>query len=277
MSNLISAIQLKELMETRSVKLLDASITFQIPSEAPKITDQWIAGSIRFDYDHDFCALDSDLPHMMPSVTAFQKKSRALGLNNSDCIVVYDNSGTLASPRAWWMLSAMGATNVLVLNGGLPAWIEAGFETVEKLNEPQGGGSFLAKNNASAFISATEVLKFSTEQSANILDARSKARFYGEVPEPREGLRSGHIPHSINLPFGRLLNNGAFKPLEDLRDAYADLDLDADKPLVFSCGSGVTACILLLAAHEIGFRSLSIYDGSWTEWGADTSLPIKCE
>ncbi|NOH50482.1 sulfurtransferase [Vibrio rotiferianus] len=277
MSNLISARELKELMETRTVKLLDASITFQIPSEAPKITGQWIAGSIRFDYDRDFCAHDSDLPHMMPNVTLFQQKAQALGLNNSDCIVVYDNSGTLASPRAWWMLSAMGATNVLVLNGGLPAWIEAGFETVEKLNEPQGGGSFLAKNNASAFISAAEVLKFSTDQSANILDARSKARFYGEVPEPREGLRSGHIPYSINLPFGRLLNNGAFKPLEDLRDAYADLDLDADKPLVFSCGSGVTACILLLAAHEIGFRSLSIYDGSWTEWGADTSLPIKCE
>ncbi|WP_025537355.1 sulfurtransferase [Vibrio parahaemolyticus] len=274
MQALISAKELHALLDQQNVKLLDASISFQIPSESKKITDKWIPNTYRFDYDNDFCLPDTSLPHMMPTEAGFNVSAQKLGLNSEDLIIVYDNSGTLASPRAWWMLKAMGHENVKVLNGGLPAWIEAGLPVVDSLAKPEQLGNFSGKLNKNAFLDANAVLEYSNNCSAHIVDARSRARFFGEVPEPREGLRSGHIPNSLCLPFQELLDNGYIKPNSELKQAFSELSLYNDNSIIFSCGSGVTACILLLAAHQLGLRNLSVYDGSWTEWGADGSLPI---
>ncbi|MDF2152741.1 sulfurtransferase [Vibrio sp. CAU 1672] len=274
MPALINVHELKHLMSQTNVKLLDASITFQIPSEGEKITGKWIPGTLRFDYDNDFCLPDSALPHMMPSEPGFNQSAQKLGLNNEDLIVVYDNSGTLAAPRAWWMFRAMGHNNIKVLNGGLPAWIAAGLPVVDALSTPEQQGNFSGRLAKQAFLDAQAVLSHSQNQTANIIDARSKARFYGEVPEPREGLRSGHIPHSLCLPFQQLLADGHIKSNSELQRAFAELTIYNDGLYIFSCGSGVTACILLLAAYQLGLRNLSVYDGSWTEWGADDSLPI---
>ncbi|HHG3184706.1 TPA: sulfurtransferase [Vibrio parahaemolyticus] len=274
MQALISAKELHALLDQQNVKLLDASISFQIPSESKKITDKWIPNTYRFDYDNDFCLPDTSLPHMMPTEAGFNVSAQKLGLNNEDLIIVYDNSGTLASPRAWWMLKAMGHESVKVLNGGLPAWIEAGLPVVDSLAKPEQLGNFAGKLNKNAFLDANAVLEYSNNCSAHIVDARSRARFFGEVPEPREGLRSGHIPNSLCLPFQELLDNGYIKPNSELKQAFSELSLYNDNSIIFSCGSGVTACILLLAAHQLGLRNLCVYDGSWTEWGADCSLPI---
>ncbi|WP_104023870.1 sulfurtransferase [Vibrio hyugaensis] len=275
MQALITTDELKNLLGQPNLKLLDASITFQIPSEGKKIQNQWIPDTLRFDYDNDFSLLGSSLPHMMPTEAEFNSNAQQLGLNNEDLIILYDNSGTLASPRAWWMLKAMGHEKVRVLNGGLPAWIDAGLPVVDALIQPKELGNFSGKLNKKAFLSAKAVLSHSTNQSANIVDARSKARFLGEVPEPREGLRSGHIPGAVCLPFQELLTDGHIKPNSELQQIFSALTINNDKPIIFSCGSGVTACILLLAAYQLGMQKLSVYDGSWTEWGAEQSLPIE--
>ncbi len=275
MSTLINVTELSALLDQPNVKILDASIKFQIPSEGEKITNKWIPGSLRFDYDNDFCLQGSSLPHMMPTEAEFNTSAQNLGLHKDDLIVVYDNSGTLASPRAWWMFKAMGHDNVRVLNGGLPAWIAADLPIVDTLSIPSQLGTFSGNLSQKAFLDAQSVLNHSIDQSANILDARSLARFLGEVPEPRAGLRSGHIPNSICLPFQDLIVDGHIKPISELEQVFSELTIHEDKPLIFSCGSGVTACILLLAAHQLGQRNVSVYDGSWTEWGASHHLPIE--
>ncbi len=275
MNTLMSVDELSALLGEPNVKVLDASISFQIPSEGKKITDKWIPGSLRFDYDNDFCLPNSPLPHMMPTEEGFNTSAQNLGLHKDDLIVVYDNSGTLASPRAWWMFKAMGHDNVRVLNGGLPAWIAAGLPVAEALSTPTQLGSFSGTLSEDAFLDVQAVLEHANAQSANIIDARSRARFFGEVPEPRTGLRSGHIPNSMCLPFQDLIVDGHIKPSSELKKVFGELAIEDDKTLVFSCGSGVTACILLLAAHQLGLRNVSVYDGSWTEWGSSHHLPIE--
>lgn len=191
---LITPAQLNELLKQQDVILLDASIEFQIPGEAEKVTDQYIPGSVKFDYDKDFCDKHTLLPHMFPTEKHFNERAQALGINNKSTVVVYDNAGTFASPRAWWMFLAMGHTNTLILDGGLPAWVESGFETVPSYSTVDALGDFEGVLDKSYFIDATQVNDYSKTQQANILDARSQARFDSRVPEPRPWVEKR--PHS---------------------------------------------------------------------------------
>ncbi|MFJ7167952.1 sulfurtransferase [Streptomyces globosus] len=234
-----------------------------------------IPGARPFDLDGDLSDHTSAVPHTMPGAPQFTEALRALGVHGTDTVVVYDAQGIYSSARAWWMLRAMGFDRVAVLDGGLPAWTAAG-HPVEPVAAAYDGprGDFTARPRPGLLVDADTVAAALADPAAAVLDARTRERYAGAAPEPRPGLRGGHMPGSASLPFGELQRDGGLmRPADELRTAFAAAAGERER-LYFSCGSGVTACVLALGATLAGYGDLAVYDGSWSEWGLPSDRPV---
>ncbi len=232
-----------------------------------------IPGARFFDID-DISDARSDLPHMAPPVEKFMSKLRAMGVGDGHQVVVYDAKGLFSAARVWWLFRLMGQENIAVLDGGFPKWQAEG-RPIEDMPPVIRDRHMTVRRQNQMVKDVTQVAAAAKLGDYEILDARSAARFRGEAPEPRAGLRAGHIPGSKNVPYTDLLNaDMTMKDPDALRAVFAAAGVDMTKPVITSCGSGVTAAIINLALERIGKTDHALYDGSWTEWGAFPTLPV---
>ena len=232
-----------------------------------------IPGAVFFDIeavsDHS-----TELPHMLPGPTQFGAAVGALGIGDGDTVVVYDSVGLFSAARVWWTFRLFGAKSVYILDGGLPKW-KAETRPLDTGDAQRTPKKFTAEMNVGAVALLDDMRMAVTDDSVQVVDARSAERFAGKAPEPRPGLRSGHIPRSFNVPYDRLIENGRLASREHVVAAFASAGVDLDKPIITSCGSGVTAAILTFALESIGKEPKGLYDGSWAEWGSRPDLPIE--
>lgn len=274
--SLVSTEWLARHMNAPDVRVVDASWYMPQAGRDPKaeFRAEHIPGAVYFDID-DIADTDSDLPHMLPSAEKFSSRCRKLGLGDGVRIVVYDGGGCTAAARAWWMFRVFGHDDVSVLDGGLPKWKAEG-RPLDNLPDVPRERHLSARFN-SFLVRDVEQMKANVQKNREqVLDARGEGRFRGTEPEPREGLRAGHIPHSLNLPYPTLFReDGTFKEGPELRKAFEAAGVDLKKPVVTTCGSGVTACVLALGLHLVGHRQTAVYDGSWTEWGGREDTPVS--
>ncbi|HEY0421917.1 MAG TPA: 3-mercaptopyruvate sulfurtransferase [Rhodopila sp.] len=234
-----------------------------------------IPGARYFDIDQ-IADPDTDLPHMVPTQGRFAKLMAALGVANTSRIVFYDQKGLASAARGWWLMGLFGHDDAAVLDGGLPKWLKEGRPVQEGEPEVPRRSEFRPDYRASRVRGVGDMLRNVLTRSEQVLDARAAGRFTGAIPEPRAGMRSGHIPGSISLPYTDLLQeDGTFRPAAEVRRRFEAAGVESGRPLVTSCGSGVTACILTLGLRVAGLPEGAVYDGSWTEWGGRSDTPIE--
>ena len=272
----VSADWLQEHYNDETLQVLDARMLPSGMDAVRNIQAEYLAGHLPQAPFFNIEALSdhtSPYPHMLPRAESFAVAMRELGVNSDKHLIVYDEGNLFSAPRAWWMLRAFGVARVSILAGGLQGWKAAGFALAEgEVSLPE--GEFEAEFDDGLVKRLTDVLLISHEGGAQIVDARAANRFNAEVDEPRPGSHRGHIPNSLNLPWNLLVEQGQLKPESELRALFAQAGVDLTQPVVATCGSGVTAVVLILALTSLGVREATLYDGSWGEWGSRDDLPI---
>ena len=272
---LVSTEWLERHLKDPDIRILDAS--WYLPDAGRDGREEFdrghIPGARFFDID-EISDHRSEMPHMAPPIEKFMSRMRAMGVGDGHQVVIYDGDGLLSAPRVWWLFRLMGKRDVAVLDGGYPKWLAEGRPTEDLAPVIRDRHMTVSRQNQ-LVKDVTQVAHASKLGEFEIIDARAPARFRGEAPEPREGLRSGHIPNARNVFYKALLNeDGTMKGPEALRAAFEGAGVDLSKPAITTCGSGITAAILALAMERIGKTDWALYDGSWAEWGMYDDLPI---
>lgn len=272
---LVSTDWLADHLRDRNVIAVDAS--YFLPTQQRDANAEYRGGHISGAVFFDIEAVSDDsteLPHMLPGPAQFGEVVGSLGIGDGDTVVVYDSVGLYSAARVWWTFRLFGAKKVYILDGGLPKWKSEG-RPLEKGDAERTPRKFTAEMNVGAVAMLADVRMALSGDSVQIVDARSPERFAGTAPEPRPDLRSGHMPRSFNVPFGRLIENGHLAQRARIEAAFTEAGVDLDKPIITSCGSGVTAAILTFALESIGKEPKGLYDGSWAEWASRPDLPIE--
>ena len=276
---LVSTQWLQDHLTSPDVRIVDASWCLPGPGCNPRqdYNEQHIPGAVFFDVD-EICATGENLPpHMLPSPEKFASRVRKLGLGNGNRIVIYDSSGVVyAAARVWWMFKVFGHRDVVLLDGGLPKWLDEG-RPVEDLPPVPRDRHFLPRVNTLLVRGFDQVRYNIAAAKELVIDARGRDRFLGKAPEPWPVKRNGHIPGSVNLPFADLINEVTctFMPADHLAAKFAAAGVTPDRSVILTCGSGVTACVVAFALHLMGHEEFSVYDGSWAEWGNRDEAPVE--